>query len=709
MSLDVQIKIDPGDSKTKVDDVVRTVDKAEDTANAAKKAFAQLGDAVLYMTRQIASNATRAFASLSDAIGYKLNTQITQTIRGFNSLAEAMQREHAMLVTIRGDTQAYARDVQVLNSLMDRGKITAQEYDAALASAGRRHGVGDAAVAAPKQTIAGGLIESGLGQAAAVVGPAALAATAIHGISDAFAEMHARAKETGEVNAAMLRYTDSLVEARVATEQMRQVSTLLGDDLKTTAGAFLDIADAAGSLNLSHEKLVDITRSLGLIMTNEGKSIGDVGTVMSTLEFAISKGTISSGELARIMKQFPPLAAIWREEFGATTKQLLEAADNGQLATLGLDRLLTSIRTTPDTVDKARQRFVALHQELDATKPVWGDVNQLVEINRLKVGEAADANRKLIDVWDTASTSATTLVEDLGDLWSALKKLGEDPWGNTVDNRNTVAQGLDQIIAFAHQGVQAAEKFSDKWKKAAQESRQEIEKLAEAFAKMQRIAPKPLLGSELGGRDAYDRYVEAEVERLSQPQEPDLERDLAGVKMPWDKKRPNYLTDMWMRQLEEMRAANEDFSRQTSQVFQDMGQNLIDAAFRGEASWSDMLRSISMNMLKLLAIRALSSGGFDTSMIGGLRMPGFASGGSFMVGGHGGTDTTPVAFMATPGERVTVETPQQRGNDGGGSGGSKQPIYVVLDESTNEREMENFVIRVIRRNKSGLRGEITGK
>jgi hypothetical protein len=44
-------------------------------------------------------------------------------------------------------------------------------------------------------------------------------------------------------------------------------------------------------------------------------------------------------------------------------------------------------------------------------------------------------------------------------------------------------------------------------------------------------------------------------------------------------------------------------------------------------------------------------------------------GGSFMVGGRGGTDSTHVGFMATPGERVTVETPaQQRANKGGGDG-----------------------------------------
>jgi len=41
-------------------------------------------------------------------------------------------------------------------------------------------------------------------------------------------------------------------------------------------------------------------------------------------------------------------------------------------------------------------------------------------------------------------------------------------------------------------------------------------------------------------------------------------------------------------------------------------------------------------------------------------MPAFAQGGAFDVGGSGGTDSQLVQFYATPGERVTVETPSQR-------------------------------------------------
>jgi tape measure domain-containing protein len=65
---------------------------------------------------------------------------------------------------------------------------------------------------------------------------------------------------------------------------------------------------------------------------------------------------------------------------------------------------------------------------------------------------------------------------------------------------------------------------------------------------------------------------------------------------------------------------------------------------------------------------AVSSGNsgaaFRAALNPGLYGPGFASGGSFTVGGSGGTDTTPVSFWATRGEKVTVETPGQQKSGG---------------------------------------------
>jgi len=65
---------------------------------------------------------------------------------------------------------------------------------------------------------------------------------------------------------------------------------------------------------------------------------------------------------------------------------------------------------------------------------------------------------------------------------------------------------------------------------------------------------------------------------------------------------------------------------------------------------------------------------------------GFASGGSFMVGGDGSTDSQLVAFRASPDERVTVETPQQqnKGQKGGGAMVQHNKITFVLPGVTDE-------------------------
>lgn len=133
-----------------------------------------------------------------------------------------------------------------------------------------------------------------------------------------------------------------------------------------------------------------------------------------------------------------------------------------------------------------------------------------------------------------------------------------------------------------------------------------------------------------------------------------------------------------------------------------MGEGIINFAFDGENAMQSFrnvavsaLKDIANEIFKLGAINPLKNALFGTkhptfesmdwssltSLFGGSGSPslgdigaafpgltfGFATGGSFMVGGPGGTDKTPVGFMASRGERVTVETPdQQRRGDGNG-------------------------------------------
>nr|MDJ0954769.1 tape measure protein [Acidimicrobiia bacterium] len=77
------------------------------------------------------------------------------------------------------------------------------------------------------------------------------------------------------------------------------------------------------------------------------------------------------------------------------------------------------------------------------------------------------------------------------------------------------------------------------------------------------------------------------------------------------------------------------------------------------------------------------------SVLGSIFAQGFQTGGSFTVGGSGGADSQPVAFRASPGERVTVETPaqQQAADSANAPPGQMDPLNVKIVNVTSPDEV----------------------
>ena len=96
--------------------------------------------------------------------------------------------------------------------------------------------------------------------------------------------------------------------------------------------------------------------------------------------------------------------------------------------------------------------------------------------------------------------------------------------------------------------------------------------------------------------------------------------------------------------------------------FGHMSAEVFDIIVRGVQDSEGAMKSLA-EAAQIAIDKGRQAASFETN--GGGRQ----HGGSFMVGGGGGTDSQRVSFMATPGERVTVETPNQQrasGSDGGG-------------------------------------------
>lgn len=103
---------------------------------------------------------------------------------------------------------------------------------------------------------------------------------------------------------------------------------------------------------------------------------------------------------------------------------------------------------------------------------------------------------------------------------------------------------------------------------------------------------------------------------------------------------------------------------------------------RAKANLAKMINSAIFNTGNQFGNPRVSRAQQDSGLLGLVAAArgilGFARGGAFDVGGYGGTDSRLVQFMATPGERVTVETPAQvRAGQGGG-----RPIVINMSIAT---------------------------
>lgn len=101
-------------------------------------------------------------------------------------------------------------------------------------------------------------------------------------------------------------------------------------------------------------------------------------------------------------------------------------------------------------------------------------------------------------------------------------------------------------------------------------------------------------------------------------------------------------------------------------------------AVASAGSWIDQRTSIQTHSVDEIFAAATSN----------TALPGFAVGGSFIVPGSGGTDTTPVKFMATPGELVEIKTPaQQRAS----AAGNTFNFYGINDVGEIMRQIQSVL------------------
>ena len=464
------------------------------------------------------------------------------------------------------------------------------------------------------------MIASGLGRAAALLGPWGLLAAAILAAEGAAAVYFKLIEKDGPTTEDVLK------------EHKRLVDVIKDAYDKTTQSASNWAKESRNAtLVLALKEQIDLQRKLNEVLDAGLKKITTTDWDRPLSGF-LQFGT-------KVKEGF--------EEFAPAIEQLAASAERGTPA-------------VKEFVDQI-SAVVLAHPELQA---VGADLIKIFSVGDKSALNLANALKQVNEVIQAAKTGA--VAPDL---------LGGGGAGKTssayADLKARTQDRIDELNAEAAAGgrVSAATqemKLKDDLQRAAEkehialtpELTAEIDKLAAAYGR----ASQSVSANKLYGDIQFQR------EQLSRAAgEQNVASVLRGANIDASSARGEFLAEQIRinQTLETTRSLATD-------ALKGFIEDLREGKSAGEI-FGDVLNKIAEKMLDvgvdnfvstiMGATGASSPGGGLFATVG--HMLGFADGGSFMVGGSGGTDSQLVAFRASPNERVTVTRPDQRVSDGG--------------------------------------------
>jgi hypothetical protein len=221
---------------------------------------------------------------------------------------------------------------------------------------------------------------------------------------------------------------------------------------------------------------------------------------------------------------------------------------------------------------------------------------------------------------------------------------------------------------------------ADEMAKIAEAIEKAMKKAADAAADAREKAAKDAVETARAVHDMVveiysdlDQETRQAIDRTMGDVNSDTQRDLDEIDKRWQKFR-----DGQKEKLDEMSVFADQAARNMQDAFADFLFDPFENGIKGMLKgFVDILRRMVAEAAAAKLFEALGfgqksggGGGLLGGLLGGIfgkpgnsgaKLPGFANGGSFMVGGSGSPDSQLVAFRASPNERVTIDKPGQGG------------------------------------------------
>lgn len=480
---------------------------------------------------------------------------------------------------------------------------------------------------------------------------------------------------------------ETLVKANDATSKEAALLKTLGVTARDPAGALRQLSDAFALLP-------DGATKSALAVELFGKAGMNMIPMLNGGSKALDEAATSARKLGLVMSAETAKAA---EEFNDNMTKLGRTAQSLGISLTtkligGLSEFtsgLVKAKEEGQLLSKVMADMLGTSLELASKLPVLGNVfAALRDANAERVAGQSQRQQTSADILSGAQQFSSRFgfvgpQANPAQIEANLKKLlssGVDkaktgPKDMTLDelraNSALLRQGRFED-AEADADRQAAEDQKDRldaaYKAAVEAAKledEQIDRLTDIAAKNREISQSYL--ELIDPVEKYRKQLE-EINRLSAlaPSEGGLTSDQADAAREKVNQQIRELSTGTLK----AKSAAEELGFVFTSAFED--------AIVGGKKFSGVLKSIGQDIARMIVrqnvtaplAEAFKTGGAGSNLLGSVgswiaeRLPKFATGGSFTVGGSGGTDSQLVAFKATPGERVDVRTPGQQGGGG---------------------------------------------
>lgn len=660
MSLDITIKVDPGNSVAKAKETEVALAKVEDQAEAIGPAIAK---------------SVREGSTAQD----KLKRNADVLARSFAGITQALDQEQKMLDKIHGPMKRAAEDAATLERLHRRGAISATEYAAALGKAAN----------APTGPSANPMDAVSLGEAP----------TAKVGKWDAkMGEMR-----TGVTMGVASQLLGNAGDLTMIVDKLKEATgipiggtgTALGFMFGGPMGAAAGTAiEAVGSLIKENTHLVDSYDELITAQALSGGMFAEGARAMIDMEAAAAKAEaklrpvleVIGGSVAhmRLLTQqtslFADLAGNAADMFDRLGGVLGSASVQKFIS--GMANGIADMKSQLDDIDGPLKKFQLGQKSLDV----------LLAAGSIDIGEYTARMGELTQGFASSDNALGALIKQ------TEKKAAADKAAASAAKVH--ADEVKRLSALI---------FGDPSKNKSYTQR-EYEKSQAGWAADD-------------ARSAWDDDVQRKVDALSMTPEKNLDADLkahAGGKNPWDAAADKNTASI--RRQQAALDALESAAIMAGDALVDAFMGADVSATELLKTITSMLAKQALGQLIGAGFGALSPTaphlggartGMDAMVPAGAApfLPGFATGGDMLVGGSGGPDTKIAAFKVSPGESIHVRTPQQRDQTQRSTGGGTKTVNINVPgvrDAVTEHNLEGLVVRVVERNNPALRSRLRG-